>query len=554
MGPAGHLRQAGGNESFQAELISVDGRHIPASRDFDPATGQAEGSRACCCWTSVRPANCSSGFAAPRAGWRTWKTSPTPRGPIRRLPPARCNRRRTASTASPPGTRCRWPKRLYENGHITYMRTDSTTLASVAIEAARQLVASQYGKEYLPAVAAGLSNQGEERPGGPRGDSAGRPSLRFSRVAPRTAQPRRVQALRPDLEADGRQPDDRRPRPPRDDHHRGRRRRVSRPSARRSSFPAICGRTSKGPTIPSPTWPTARRCCRRLSVGETLQCVSLEPKSHTTQPPNRYSEAALTRALEEMGIGRPSTYASIIDTILAREYVFKLKRGNVLVPTWTAFAVSQLLEEPPARPGRLPVHGGDGRRTGRHQPRRDEPSRLPADVLFRQRASGAEAVAERQGERDRRPRRVPHLARQAAGRRGAGGRDFRARGPLRAVPGARRAAGEPARQAAARRTDAASGPGNARQGRHRATSRWAFAPTRTSRCSSRWAASGPTCSAARPTTTRSRKTPRCCKGMEPEHVDLETALEAVVAAAHAWASIRRPASRWWPTTAASAPM
>ena len=70
----------------------------------------------------------------------------------------------------------------------------------------------------------------------------------------------------------------------------------------------------------------------------------MQSKSHTTQPPNRYSEASLTRALEEMGIGRPSTYASIIDTILARDYVFKAKRGNVLVPTWTAFAVSQLLE------------------------------------------------------------------------------------------------------------------------------------------------------------------------------------------------------------------
>jgi DNA topoisomerase-1 len=80
-------------------------------------------------------------------------------------------------------------------------------------------------------------------------------------------------------------------------------------------------------------------------MGEPLQCLDVESKSHTTQPPNRYSEAALTRALEEMGIGRPSTYASIIDTILAREYVFKSKRGNVLVPTWTAFAVSQLLSE-----------------------------------------------------------------------------------------------------------------------------------------------------------------------------------------------------------------
>ena len=79
-----------------------------------------------------------------------------------------------------------------------------------------------------------------------------------------------------------------------------------------------------------------------VSVGQRLECRHLEPKSHTTQPPNRYSEAALTRALEEMGIGRPSTYASIIDTILAREYVFK--RGNVLVPTWVAFAVSQLLQ------------------------------------------------------------------------------------------------------------------------------------------------------------------------------------------------------------------
>ena len=66
-------------------------------------------------------------------------------------------------------------------------------------------------------------------------------------------------------------------------------------------------------------------------------------KDHTTQPPGRFSEAALTRALEEKGIGRPSTYASIIDTILARQYVFK--KGNALVPTWVALAVVKLLEE-----------------------------------------------------------------------------------------------------------------------------------------------------------------------------------------------------------------
>ena len=74
-----------------------------------------------------------------------------------------------------------------------------------------------------------------------------------------------------------------------------------------------------------------------VQLQESLTCRDLESKSHTTQPPARYSEASLTRALEEMGIGRPSTYAAIIDTILARDYVFK--KGNALVPTWVAFSV-----------------------------------------------------------------------------------------------------------------------------------------------------------------------------------------------------------------------
>jgi len=82
-----------------------------------------------------------------------------------------------------------------------------------------------------------------------------------------------------------------------------------------------------------------------MSEGERVKLAGdgLQPKSHTTQPPARFSEAALTRALEELGIGRPSTYASIIDTIQARDYVFK--KGSALVPTWTAFAVTQLLEK-----------------------------------------------------------------------------------------------------------------------------------------------------------------------------------------------------------------
>ena len=81
----------------------------------------------------------------------------------------------------------------------------------------------------------------------------------------------------------------------------------------------------------------------KLSVGDPLAVVRAEADGHETQPPARYTEASLVKALEERGIGRPSTYASIIGTILDRGYVFK--KGQALVPTWLAFAVTHLLEE-----------------------------------------------------------------------------------------------------------------------------------------------------------------------------------------------------------------
>ena len=192
-----------------------------------------------------------------------------------------------------------------------------------------------------------------------------------------------------------------------------------------------------------------------VSVGETLRCVALEPKSHTTQPPNRYSEAALTRALEEMGIGRPSTYASIIDTILARDYVFKLKRGNVLVPTWTAFAVSQLLES------HLPDLV-DYQFTAEMEDELDAISRGEMNHLdylrtfyFGNEHPGLkQLLKDKVSEIDARDVCRISLGKPQVGqvanlsqRRPAGRGDFRARRPLRAVLGAGRPPGEPARPA-----------------------------------------------------------------------------------------------------------
>ena len=99
-----------------------------------------------------------------------------------------------------------------------------------------------------------------------------------------------------------------------------------------------------------------------LSEGATLAVAKAEAKAHDTQPPDRFSEATLIKKLEDLGIGRPSTYASVMKTIDRRGYVWK--KGKSLVPTFRAFAVVNLLQSILRRPRRLPVHRCDGRPTG----------------------------------------------------------------------------------------------------------------------------------------------------------------------------------------------
>ena len=247
--------------------------------------------------------------------------------------------------------------------------------------------------------------------------------------------------------------------------HRGRRGASSRPAGKTIEFPGYLRAYVEGSDDPEADLADRDVVLPAVAVGETLRCLALQPKSHTTQPPNRYSEASLTRALEEMGIGRPSTYASIIDTILARDYVFKLKRGNVLVPTWTAFAVSQLLE------AHLPDLV-DYQFTAEMEDELDAISRGEMNhldylrtLLFRQRAPGAEAIA---GEQDqRRSTRATSAASRWASRpakasprprfssaSAATGRSWNKANAARACP-----------RHAARRTDPAGGAGFARQGR-----------------------------------------------------------------------------------------
>lgn len=329
-------------QSFQAELISVNGRQIPSGRDFDPATGRLKDQnllllderQAAELLDRLRNAPCRVASLEDKP----YTTRPYP--PFTTSTLQQEANRKYGFTAR---HTMQVAQSLYENGHITYMRTDSTTLAGVAIEAARRLVASQYGNEYLPSsprvYQTKVKNAQEAHEAiRPAGNDFDFPESLRGRLSPdefrlydliwkRTIASQMTDArghrVTVNVEADGA---------------------MFQAVGKTIEFPGYLRAYVEGSDDPEADLADREAVLPTVSVGETLRCSSLESKSHTTQPPNRYSEASLTRALEEMGIGRPSTYASIIDTILAREYVFKLSRGNVLVPTWTAFAVSQLLE------------------------------------------------------------------------------------------------------------------------------------------------------------------------------------------------------------------
>ena len=239
-------------------------------------------------------------------------------------------------------------QRLYENGYITYMRTDSTTLSETAVTAARRQAAELYGPDYVPdqprRYDKKVKNAQEAHEAiRPAGDSFRTPDqvarelgaderalyeLIWKRtVASQMADARgRSMQVRLGATSSGR---------------RGRR--VLRRAARPSSSPGSCGPTWRAPTTPRPTSRTGRSGCRRSRRATPSTRSALEPKDHTTQPPARYTEASLVKALEEMGVGRPSTYASILGTIQDRGYVWK--KGSALVPSLTAFAVVTLLEQ-----------------------------------------------------------------------------------------------------------------------------------------------------------------------------------------------------------------
>lgn len=346
--PSGADRKAA--DSFEASLSAVDGVRVAGGRDFGPdgklsradavlvdeamATGLAERLE-------------GADFTVADRESKPYRRRPSPPFITSTFQQEAARKLKMSATAA-----MRAAQGLYEKGFITYMRTDSTTLSAAAVQAARSVVAERYGADLLPpkprSYARKVKNAQEAheaiRPAGdsfrPPQEVAGRVSASEARVyeiiyqrtlasqmTDCTGETVRLQ-LSPEAEGapdavftavgtvithqgfrlayqEGRDPGD---------------------GAGRGDGAEAAGELKLPP----------------LERGDRATAEAMAAEAHQTQPPARYTEASLIRRLEEMGVGRPSTYASIMGTIVDRGYVWK--KGTALVPSFTAFSVVNLLE------------------------------------------------------------------------------------------------------------------------------------------------------------------------------------------------------------------
>jgi len=243
-------------------------------------------------------------------------------------------------------TTMRVAQRLYENGHITYMRTDSTTLSEAALTAARKQAVELYGAEFVPAAPRRYERKVKNAQEAheairPAGDAFRTPAqlerevsrdelalydLIWKRTVASQMEDARGQTMSLRLGATA----------------SGGERVEFAASGTVITFRGFLAAYEESRDEESARDDDERRL-PPLKTGERVEATALEPEGHATIPPPRFTEATLVKALEDRGIGRPSTYASIMSTILDRGYVFK--KGTALVPTFLAFSVTNLLEQ-----------------------------------------------------------------------------------------------------------------------------------------------------------------------------------------------------------------
>ncbi|MZF91080.1 type I DNA topoisomerase [Streptomyces sp. SID5643] len=329
--------------SLVARLQTVDGRRVAQGRDFD-SLGQLKSANT----LHLDEANARALAAAleqTRFAVRSVESKPYRRSPYAPFRTTTLQQEASRKLGFGAKATMQIAQKLYENGYITYMRTDSTTLSDTAVSAARAQVTQLYGADYLPPqprTYAGKVKNAQEaheaiRPSGDRfrtpaetgltGDQFKLYELIWKRTVAsqmKDATGNSVTVKIGGTAADGRDVE-------------------FSASGKTITFHGFLKAYVEGADDPNAELDDRERRLPQVSEGDALSAQEITVDGHATKPPARYTEASLVKELEEREIGRPSTYASIIGTILDRGYVFK--KGTALVPSFLSFAVVNLLEK-----------------------------------------------------------------------------------------------------------------------------------------------------------------------------------------------------------------
>ena len=341
--------QVSGEPNFEAKLLSIDGKRIATGESFNDlgvlksdvrvlteaeATSLAEQMKSKSVDIEVTSVEAKPSTRRPAA---PFTTSTLQQEASRKL---RMSAKQTMDTA----------QSLYQEGHITYMRTDSPTLSAQAISAARSQAAEMFGKEMVadaPRVYTGKSKNAQEAHEAirPAGEVFKRPSemsgiifgrafelydLIWKRTIASQMQDAKVSTTTAKIKVTGLE---------------GHGPAEFTSSGTVVTFKGFMAAYEEGHDESREEDESEERESKlpKLEVGQKLKAIDVFAKDHQTSPPPRYTEASLVKALEEDGIGRPSTYASIMSTIIGKGYV--TKRGQALVPEWIAFTITRFLEE-----------------------------------------------------------------------------------------------------------------------------------------------------------------------------------------------------------------
>ncbi len=333
-----------GEMNFEAGMTHLNDKRLAGGKDFDETTGKLKKPDKVVLLQEKEASGLKEELKSALWKVQSLETRPQKRSPAPPFITSTLQQESNRKFGYSARDTMRIAQKLYEEGYITYMRTDSTNLSNQAIQAARSAVETMYGEDYLSKKVrtyAGKSKGAQEaheaiRPAGSHfkkpsdTNLTGREAKLYDLIWKRTMATQMAEArleftnatIRAESESANA---------------------LFKATGKKVLFPGFFRAYVEGSDDPEAVLEDRENILPEMEKHQQIICRDVLPVKHETKPPARFTEASLVKQLEHDGVGRPSTYATIIGTIMERDYV--RKEGNALVPTFTAFAVTELLEK-----------------------------------------------------------------------------------------------------------------------------------------------------------------------------------------------------------------